>query len=69
MSQKELDDDDLEHIERLQQVRESGTHNMFTECIAGLKAHYPPEEAVETYDWVVDNFEYFESGEWTEVEV
>lgn len=66
---KDLTEEDLEHIERLQALRSSGMVNMFTELKQGLDAVLEPEQAEETYDWVTDNFDYYMNGEWVEVEL
>lgn len=68
MSQKELSDDDLKHIERLQSLRDSGIVNMYTEVQSGLHQVFGDDDGEETYQWILDNFEYYKSGDWTEVE-
>jgi len=61
-------EDDAQHIERLQILRESGTHNMVTELLGGLRAHFG-EQGRETYDWTVEHWTYFESSEWVDIDV
>ena len=65
---RDLSDEDLEHIERLQTVRETGAFNMFTDVKDGLEELYSEQEAHETFEWVKDNFEYFRSGAWVGVD-
>lgn len=69
MSDRELDEDDKKHISRLQALRKVSTHNMFTELKDGLEAYHTESEARETYEWVKDNWEYYQSGDWTEVDL
>lgn len=64
-----LDADDLDYIQRLQAVRESGDFNMFMEVHAGLLQHYARPKADSTYQWIEHNFEYYAVGAWTEVDV
>lgn len=61
-------EDDAQHIERLQILRESGTHNMVTELRGGLVSHFG-EPGRETYDWTIEHWTYFESSEWVDVDV
>lgn len=66
---KELTDDDKTHIARLQYLQGTGNYNMFTEFYAGMKENYELGKAEATYEWVKDNWEYFQSGDWRSVEV
>lgn len=60
-----LTDEDREHIRRLRATRDSGAFNMFTELRHGLRELFD-EDGEETYQWVTDNWEFYQSGEWTE---
>lgn len=68
MNEDELTENDRKHIRRLQRVRESGDVNMFTELKKGLQLHYNPAKAEATFEWTKENFDYFESGDWVDVE-
>lgn len=67
MTNYEPQPEDAQHIQRLQELQQLGTHNMFTELRSGLVELFGSDGA-DTYEWVVDHFDYFESGEWTEVD-
>ena len=54
------------HVERLRRVRQSGDVNMFTDLKNGLQMHYNPAKADETFEWVVENWEFYISGEWVD---
>lgn len=64
-----LTEDDRKHIQRLQTLRDTGEFNMFTEVKSGLEALFESDEAEDTYQWTVDNFEYYRSGEWVDLEI
>jgi hypothetical protein len=63
-----IDDSDLVHIQRLQELEQSGTVNMFTELEKGLHMMFSTSEAEETYNWVQDNYSYYKSGDWKDVD-
>lgn len=65
----DLTDTDRKHIARLQALHETGSVNLFTDVRAALHQLYDDEEAEVTYEWITDNFEYFLSGEWTNVDL
>lgn len=65
----ELTDSDKKHIARLQALRDTGAVNMFTDVRRGLVELYGEDDAQATYEWITDNFEYYRSGEWTDVDV
>lgn len=67
MTDRDLTEDDREHISRLRALRESGTHNMFMELKDGLVAHFG-DEGHATYEWVTDNWEFYQSGDWVDDE-
>lgn len=66
-SDYEPDADDAVHIQRLQELRQLGTHNMFTEVKDGLIELFG-DDGRETYQWVQDHFEYYETGNWRDVD-
>ena len=66
--ERDLTDAEREHVARLKALREGGTHNMFTHLRTGLEAHFG-DAGTETYEWVVDNFDYYRSGEWVDRDV
>lgn len=53
-----------EHIRRLRAVRDTGNYNMFSDPREGLIAMYGEESGEETYDWVIEHFNYYLSGDW-----
>lgn len=67
MREIHLTEKDSEHIARLQALQDVGTHNMFMECKAGLEAYFD-DAGTETYYWVTDHFDLFESGEWKDID-
>ena len=67
--QREMTPEDAVHIARLRAVRETGQFNMFTEVQHGLRSVFNDAGAQVTFDWVTDNFEYYQSGKWVDDDI
>lgn len=69
MTQFEVSEEDEKHIRRLQALRETSATNMFDDLKWGLQEVFGDEDGAETYEWVTENYEYYESGEWIDADV
>lgn len=65
---KHLTEEDRKHIRRLQALRESGIVNMYTEVKQGLYEVHGEQDGEETWQWILDNYEYYKSGDWVDVD-